>query len=243
MNTDGSAHPALAAELEAQLRAISSCSLCNAIETTGVRLRDEGFVDGSIRALCERLPTMLGYAFTVHVSTRHPKVRELRYVDHVDWAPQLLALPGPRVLVIENISPEPLRGAVLGEVHASIYRALGVTGVLTNGAVRDLPALEAMRFHAFGGGVSVSHAYAHVVEVGAPVTIGGLTIASGDILHGDRHGVVSIPLQIAAQLPAVVRRQHADEARIIAYCNSAQFSVEGIEAMLQQLQREHPLPE
>ena len=58
-----------------------------------MRLRDEGFVDGSIRTLFDHLPATLGHAFTVRVSTRHPKVREVRYVDHVDWAPQLLALP------------------------------------------------------------------------------------------------------------------------------------------------------
>lgn len=243
MSEDADDQAALTAELAEALRAIDSCSLCNAIEATGVRLRDEGFVDGSIRALFDRLPAMLGYAFTVRVSTRHPKVREVRYVDHVDWAPQLLALPGPRVLVIENVGPEPLRGAVMGEVHASIYRALGVAGVLTNGAVRDLPALGAMRFHVFAGGVSVSHAYAHVVEVGAPVIVGGLTIATGDILHGDMHGVVALPAEVAPLLPAIVRRQKADEAKILAYCRSTQFSVEGIDVMLQQIQRDHPLPE
>src|SRR5581483_3856175 len=122
------AFPELPAPLASELSEIDSCSLCNAIEATGTRPRDEGFTDGTIRCLFDRLPPMLGYAFTLRVSTGHPKVRELRYVDHVDWAPALLALPEPRILVVENIGADPSRGAVLGEVHASIFRALGVAG-------------------------------------------------------------------------------------------------------------------
>jgi len=237
------AFPELPAPLASELSEIDSCSLCNAIEATGTRPRDEGFTDGTIRCLFDRLPPMLGYAFTLRVSTGHPKVRELRYVDHVDWAPALLALPEPRILVVENIGADPSRGAVLGEVHASIFRALGVAGVVTNGAVRDLPALETLRFHAFAGFVSVSHAYAHVVEVGAAVGIGGMSIQTGQVLHGDRHGIVSIPIEVADQLPTLVQRQKADEARIIDYCRSTQFSVAGIDALLRQVQREHPLPD
>lgn len=237
------AFAALPDALAAELSRIDTCSLCNAIEATGVRLRDEGFSDGSIRCLFERMPVMLGYAFTLRVSTTHPKVRGQRYVDHVDWADQLLALPEPRILVIENVGAQPGSGAVLGEVHASIYRAMGVSGVVTNGAVRDLPALRAMHFHAFAAYVSVSHAYAHVVEAGGPVVIGGMTIGTGQVLHGDMHGVLSIPADVADRLPALVRQQKAEEARIIAYCQSAQFDVAGIESLLQQVQRDHPLPD
>jgi 4-hydroxy-4-methyl-2-oxoglutarate aldolase len=72
--------------------------------------------------------------------------------------------------------------------------ALNCVGCVTNGAVRDLPAVEAMGFQMYASHTSVSHAYAHIIEFGEPVEIDSLKISSGDLLHGDRHGVVHIPL-------------------------------------------------
>ena len=79
--------------------------------------------------------------------------------------------------------------------------ALHCAGCVTNGAVRDLPAVEAMGFQLFARNTSVSHAYAHIIEFGEPVEIDGLKISSGDLLHGDRHGVIIIPVAIAAKVP------------------------------------------
>jgi regulator of RNase E activity RraA len=230
-------------ELLQRLQAIDTCSLANAIEATGVRLRDEGYADATIRCLFPELPTLVGYAFTLRVSTAHPKVRGVRHVDHVAWAAQLLALPEPRVLVVQDVDSDPGSGSFLGEVHANIYRALGCVGVVTNGAVRDLPALRSLGLQTFAGFVSVSHAYAHVVEAGAPATIGGMTVESGDLLHGDQHGVLYVPMDVAAPLPDIAREQKAQERRIVEFCRSPEFCVEGIEALLRRVQLEHPLPE
>ena len=79
----------------------------------------------------------------------------------------------------------------MGEIHATIGMALKCVGCVTNGAVRDFPAVEAMGFQMYAGNVSVSHAYAHIIEFGEPVEIGGLKISSGDLLHGDRHGILT----------------------------------------------------
>ena len=76
----------------------------------------------------------------------------------------------------------------------NVLRALHCVGVVTNGSVRDIPAARSAGFHYFAGSVAVSHGYVHIVDFGQPVEIGGLTIASGDLLHGDLHGVQSVPL-------------------------------------------------
>ena len=60
-----------------------------------------------------------------------------------------------------------------GEVNGSVYKALGAVGTVTNGGVRDLPDVSATGFHFFSSCVLVSHAYVHVVEAGAPVTVVG----------------------------------------------------------------------
>ncbi len=103
-------------------------------------------------------------------------------------------------------------------------------GAVTNGSVRDIPAAEALGFPLFAGNVSVSHAYVHIVEIGGTVEIGGLKIQSGDLLHGDIHGVQSIPLDIVAQLPAVAAKIVADEEALISVCRSPDFSLEKLKA-------------
>ena len=108
--------------------------------------------------------------------------------------------PKPRVIVLQDADHEPGLGAFVGEIHATIGLALNCVGCVTNGAVRDLPAVEATGFQLFARHVSVSHAYAHITEFGEPVEIDGLKISSGDLLFGDLHGVLSIPLSIAAQV-------------------------------------------
>ena len=120
----------------------------------------------------------------------------------------------------------------MGEVHAAIGRALNCTGCVTNGAVRDLPAVEALGFHLFSGSLVVSHSYAHIIEFGEPVEIGGLKIQSGDLLHGDRHGVLTIPLEIAADVPAEASRILAEERGLTEFCCSPEFSLEELDKRL-----------
>jgi len=112
----------------------------------------------------------------------------------------------------------------------TILRALGCVGVVTNGAVRDIPAARAAGFHYFAGCVSVSHGYVHIVDFGDPVEIGGLRIESGTLLHGDLHGVQSVPAEIAAQIPDVAARITAHERALLALCRSPDFSLEKLRA-------------
>jgi regulator of RNase E activity RraA len=114
----------------------------------------------------------------------------------------------------------------------NILRALHCVGAITNGAVRDIPAAKEAGFHFFAGSVTVSHAYIHIVEIAQPVQVGGLKIRSGDLLHGDLHGVQSIPLDIAWQIPAVAARIAAKEQEIIALCRSSEFSLERLRAVI-----------
>jgi 4-hydroxy-4-methyl-2-oxoglutarate aldolase len=103
-------------------------------------------------------------------------------------------------------------------------------GIVTNGAVRSLPTAEALGFQIFAGNVSVSHAYTHIVEFGTPVEVDGLKVQSGELLHGDQHGVQSIPISLTAQLPAVATRIAASKQAIITLCQSPEFTLEKLRA-------------
>jgi regulator of RNase E activity RraA len=69
-----------------------------------------------------------------------------------------------------------------------------------------LPGIEASGFQVFAGRLAISRAYVHVVEYGGPVEVGGLRILPGDLIHGDRHGIITIPPDMAIKLPAVARK-------------------------------------
>jgi regulator of RNase E activity RraA len=131
-------------------------------------------------------------------------------------------------MVLEDVDRSPGVGAFVGEVHAAIGLALGCVGCVTNGAVRDLPAVKAAGFHLFAGSVAVSHSYAHIVEFGEPVEIGGLKIASGDLIHGDRHGVLNVPLSAAVAVPQEAAKILVQERELIEFCRSRRFSLQGL---------------
>jgi regulator of RNase E activity RraA len=82
-----------------------------------------------------------------------------------------------------------------------------------------------MQFPMFAPAVSVSHAYMHVVDFGAPVEIFGLLVQPGDLLFADVHGVVSIPLSIVERIPGVAAEIRAQEQSIVGLCQSPDFSL------------------
>ncbi len=114
--------------------------------------------------------------------------------------------------------------SAIGEVHAAILRAFGCSGAITNGNVRDLPALARMQFPVFAAGAALSHGYRHLVDYGHPVEIFGLKIRSGDLIFADCHGALSIPIEAAAGIPEAAARIRAHERRIIEACESPGFS-------------------
>ncbi|OYW71888.1 MAG: hypothetical protein B7Z37_26525 [Verrucomicrobia bacterium 12-59-8] len=224
--------PLTASELEA-LSALDSPTVSNVIETYNLRLRNEGYTDGSILCRFPKLQSMVGYAVTMQMRTTKPPVKGLSYPNRSDWWDILLSMPSPKILVIEDTDKLVGQGSVGGGIHGSIFKALGCVGIVTNGALRDLPTLEALRLHAYSGSITPSHAYAHIVDVGVPVTIGGMEIETGDLLHGDMHGIVGIPQSIARDIPQASIRAINHEREIENFCASESFSVERLRQMIE----------
>jgi len=220
----------LAPEQLAALQSLDASTLANAIETFHERLRNEGFVDHTVGSLFPHFKPMVGYAATIKIRGSAPPTANGVYPDRTDWWQYILSVPPPRVVVVQDVATRPGLGSLVGAVHMNILRALQSVGVVTNGSVRDIPAAESAGFHLFAGSVSVSHAYVHIVEIGQPVEIGGLKICTGDLLHGDLHGVQSIPLGIATQIPAVAAQIVAKEQVLIALCRSPEFTLEKLRA-------------
>lgn len=209
-----------------EIREFDTCTSANAIEKFNVRLRNEGYTLPGLRCFTDAFPSIIGFAATCRIRSSDPPMTGNAYLDRTDWWTALEALPVPRIAVVEDIDPRPSSGACVGEVHAAILKAFSCCGVITNGAVRDIPAVARMEFPMFARHVAVSHAYVHIVEYGCPVEILSLKVRCGDLLYADYHGVVSIPLEIATEVAAAGTRIHAKERRIIDVCQSPGFSNE-----------------
>jgi regulator of RNase E activity RraA len=210
-------------ELEA-LRRWPTCAISNAIELFEVRPRNEGFMTSEIKCAFPDLEPMIGYAVTGIITADSP---EGRRVAPPDWWAEILKIPEPRVAVIHDID-DPVVGSFWGEVNANIHKALGCVGTVTDGSVRDLDEVKELGFHFFPGCVTVSHAYVHVVDIGIPVKIGGLTVTPGDLIMGDKHGVISIPREIARDVPAAAQLIEDWERPVINFCQSEEFTVDGL---------------
>jgi 4-hydroxy-4-methyl-2-oxoglutarate aldolase len=215
-----------------QLAAFSTCLVASAVETFGVRLRNVGFADSSIRALLSDLSPVVGYAATARLRSAEPPMEGGNYYGRVEWWRYLESVPAPRVVVIEDMDSPPGRGAFLGEVQARVLQAFGAAGVVTNGAVRDLPQVHALGLPTFAHHLAISHSYAHVFDFGSPVEVGHLQIASGDLVHADVHGVQTVPLEVAARVPAVVEVIRERRRQIAAICAAPKLDVDRLAAAM-----------
>ena len=199
-----------------------------------MRGREEGFADQSVRCVFPDLGVMVGHAATVRIRTasRPPPggiETTFRY-----WK-SLLTVPPPRVVVVQDVDDPPGLGAFWGEVNASIHGALGCVGAVTNGSVRDLDEVRAAGFHLFAGGVSVAHAYNHVVDFGTKVRVGGLTISPGDIIHADKHGVLLVPADVAHRVPEAAALISDRERDVIELTRSKGFDLDELRARVQRM--------
>ena len=215
----------------AALRQIPSCAIANAIETFNIRPRNEGFMSARVRCMFPDMGGMIGYAVTAVIAAEKPPTSHMN-VPRTLWFDEVLRVPEPRVVVMHDLDyPNPV-GSFWGEVQSNIHKALGCVGTVTDGGVRDLDEMQQAGFHAFASEVLVSHAYVHLVDVNVPVTVGGLTVNPGDILMGDKHGVISIPVEVAADIPAAAQTVEERERTIIDLCRSPDFTLEKLKALI-----------
>ncbi|KLK94533.1 acyl transferase [Microvirga vignae] len=219
----------LSSEIFAALERVDTPTVCNAIELVLGRRTAEGFTTQPVLAAHPNLPAVVGYARTGMIRSSQPaqetpeavRQRRLAYYRYV------AAQPGPAVAVLQDGDPRPGLGAFWGEVNVAIHKGLGVRGVLTNGSMRDLGAIDP-GFQILAGAISPSHAFVRIETYDCPVEVFGLTVRPGDLLHADRHGAVIIDPQIAAELPRAIDLVTRKEAPVLRAARSPGFTVENL---------------
>jgi regulator of RNase E activity RraA len=209
------------------LKSVDTPTLSNAIELLKLRPQSAGFTPLEIRCLFPELGRMCGYAVTAQVETvtqADPTGREM----FVPLYEAVAKSPKPAVVVFQEIGAHPNFAAHCGEVMATCFTRLGAVGLVSDSGVRDLPEVRALKFHYFSRGAVCSHAYFRIIRVSCAVTVCGMPVRCGDLLHGDENGVLHIPHEAVQQLPEMVERVRTRERALMDYVRSPEFSLEAL---------------
>jgi len=211
------------------LRSIDTPTVCNLLEMVKPERRGAGYTVQHLHCPFPDLPPMVGFAKTVTIRARDAVSGATYMQKRMDYLDYVAAAPQPSVVVIEDKDEPPGYGAFWGEVQTNVHKALGCLGTVTNGSVRDIPQV-AEGFQMLAGSLSPSHAYVHVVEFDVPVTIHGMAVKSGDLIHADRHGAVVVPSDTIDAMKPALETLMKQEARIIGAARAPGASVETIKA-------------
>ncbi len=203
--------------------------MANAIERLNVRGRHEGITGPGVVCAFPDFGPMVGYAATLAVRSKTPPTKQSAS-RKASWD-AVLAVPAPRIVVAQELD-QPPGGAFWGEVNASIHKALGCLGLLTDGTVRDLDEVRRIGFQFLAAGVEVAHGHAHVESFGQPVTVFGMAVRPGDLIHADRHGAVVIPAQAARAMAAACRAVDDHERPILDLCRGPDFTTAKLAELL-----------
>jgi len=227
-------------ELFAALAKVDTPTVCNALEVVGGARSDSGFTRQTMVAAVAESPAFVGRARTATIrAVRRAGApagveRRMEYFRYItgagdgDGGDSNGDSDGSgdggatnTVVVIEDLDSPPGVGAFWGEVHSAVHAALGIAGVVTNGAVRDLEQLHP-RLPILAGAITPSHAFVDTEQLDVPVTVFGMTVVPGAIVHADRHGAVVIPDAALAELPAAVATVTRREAGILQAARAVQ---------------------
>jgi 4-hydroxy-4-methyl-2-oxoglutarate aldolase len=207
------------------LRQIDSPTVSNAIEHFNVRSRTEGYAGWDLRCAFPDLGTMVGYAVTCTGDTTTASRAGDRGLMRL-WE-ALEAAPKPAVIVIKDIGSDRRRSCHMGEVMATTAKALGAVGCVSDGGLRDVMEVRALGgFQYFCPGFVVSHGHPLICEVNVPVTLEGLSVNAGDLLHGDVNGLLTIPAEIADKVADEADRIRKAERDVLEFVRRPGLTVE-----------------
>lgn len=216
--------------LLALLRSVDTPTVCNAIEVAQGKRGFNNFTRGTM--LCSD-PTgvVVGYAVTAKIAAVNPpsEAPEVIRARRMAYYKAMAEAPKPSVAVVEDEDFPDCIGAYWGEVNTTVHKGFGMSGTLTNGVMRDLGDM-ADDFPVVAGSIGPSHGFVHVTALDCPVSIFGITVNPGDLVHADRHGAVVVPKDIVSKLAAAIKKMQDTEHLVLGPAREPGFDFEKFEA-------------
>src|SRR3954447_4069152 len=220
----------LTEDLIAELRSVDTPSVCNALELLVPQRRGHGFTTQPLVCARPDLGPLVGFARTATIRAAHPSDDDTAanstrdaYYEYIDRGAK------PSIVVIQDLDESNGYGSFWGEVNSNIHKGLGCDAVITNGSVRDLPDI-AEGFQMLADRVGPSHAFVHVVDFGRPVTVAGMRVSQGDVIHADQQGAVVIPSDVCDKVKEAAQLVARRERVVITAAQQAGFNVDALRA-------------
>jgi 4-hydroxy-4-methyl-2-oxoglutarate aldolase len=150
------------------------------------------YTDQTLRCMYPELGRLVGYAVTCVYGLPDPSFKRLSFMDVID---ALDASPKPTILVLQQKFPPEIAGKVglSGGNMTSAMKAVGCLGMISNGPSRDIDEIRPMQFQNLISGVTAGHGDMAVYAVNVPVSVAGMDVCPGEIIHMDENGAVKFP--------------------------------------------------
>ena len=167
------------------------------------------------RDFMPQMGSMAGYAITVVIEPGNPKHPRENAAAWAEYRAYVASVPGPNVVVVQDLDKPKLYGGFWGEVNSSVHRALGCVGAVIDGGIRDLDEMTTVGFKALARRLCVGHAHSWPVRWNCEVDVFGCRVSPGQFIHADKHGFLALPGEDLPGLLDAVRFMDENECRTI----------------------------
>lgn len=161
------------------------------------------------------LGPMVGFAVTLVIEPSNPAHRRSDPDAWDRYRRSIAAVPGPKIVCVQDLDKPRVVGSFWGEVNASVHRALGCVGTIVDGAIRDVDEMTSVGFKALARRLCVGHAHVQPVRWDCPVDVFGRTIHPGDLIHADKHGFLVVAADETPRLLEAASFMDANECDTI----------------------------
>jgi len=184
-------------------------------QITGHNASRDAFNLEETRDFMPQMGPMVGYAITVVVQPGSKEHKTGNPGAWGDYRRYVASVPGPKIVIVQDLDKPATYGAFWGEVNSNIHRALGCVGTITDGAIRDVDEMTNAGFKALARRMCVGHAFSHPVRWGVPVEVFGRKIEPGQLIHADKHGFLAVPPEDEAALLEAARFMDSNECKTV----------------------------
>lgn len=220
-------------EVIQQLRKFDTATICNVVATYPdsdicLKLYDawegEYYTDTSIRCIYPELGTLCGYAATAWYSDAKPEHAKLDpwiLYEHLDTTPK------PVILVAKQTYSNDLlnKSGLFGGKMTAEFKAFGTVGVVTDGPMRDYIEIREEGVQYLATGFTSGHGGTQVRGANIPVTVGGMSVNPGDIIHMDQCGACKFPANKLGKVLEYATELLRREAKEKAFFQDSNFSL------------------
>jgi 4-hydroxy-4-methyl-2-oxoglutarate aldolase len=176
----------------------------------------DGFNLEPVTDFMPQMGVMVGYAITVVIEPGNPKHSESNDAWK-NYRKYVASLPGPKIVVVQDLDKPNIVGAFWGEVNSNIHKTLGCVGTITDGGIRDIDEMNNAGFKALARGLCVGHAWSIPVRWNCEVEVFGRNVLPGQLIHADKHGFLVVPDEDQNKLLEAARFMDSNECKTMIH--------------------------